>query len=327
MDVFFQKNPSIDWILDVDQQGRVYWLQAGESSKALAEVENVIEWLIQKDAKRNESIAVIGGGTVLDVGLFAASIYQRGVQKWSLPTTLLAAVDAGIGGKNGVNFKGFKNYIGTITQPDFVISDFRVFQTLSTLDVLNGWMEMTKHALIADPELWNTMKQFKTIPSPKAMHPLIEEAAAIKKRMVEADEFEFGLRKTLNFGHTVGHALESAAAVKNADLSHGVAVGLGMIFSLHWSATRTEHLDIQSELIDAAKSIEQWIKSGAPEQARTALQAADCATLWSCMKKDKKNDIRGVQEVSLTKIGHAVWNQPLSFSEFATCWTKAHEGV
>ena len=145
--------------------------------------------------------------------------------------------------------------------------------------------------------------------------------------MVGADEFEFGLRKTLNFGHTVGHALESAAAAQNEELSHGVAVGLGMMFSLHWSATRTEHVDIQSKLIDAAKSIEHWVTAGAPEQARTALQAADCVTLWSCMRKDKKNDTRGVQEVSLTEIGHALWNQPLSFSEFETCWTKAHGGV
>ena len=142
VDEFFQNNNNIPWVEDVHAQGRVYWLKAGELSKRLTEVENILTWLTQNNANRQQSVAVIGGGTVLDAGLFAASIYQRGMQKWSLPTTLLAAVDAGIGGKNGVNFMGFKNYIGTITQPDFVVSDFRVLDSLEAVDVLNGWMEM-----------------------------------------------------------------------------------------------------------------------------------------------------------------------------------------
>ena len=327
VDDFFQNNNNIPWIKDVHAQGRVYWLKAGESSKTLAEVENILAWLTQNNANRQQSVAVIGGGTVLDAGLFATSIYQRGVQKWSLPTTLLAAVDAGIGGKNGVNFMGFKNYVGTITQPDFVVSDFRVFESLDTLHVLNGWMEMAKHALIADPALWHSMKQFETVPPTKTVHTLIRDAAAIKKRLVEADEFESGLRKTLNFGHTVGHALESAAASRSENLSHGIAVGLGMMVSLHWSADQAVDHRIQSELVDAAHCIKHWLNLAVPAYVEIAVNAADLDTLWAFMEKDKKNDTNGVQEVRLTKIGQAEWNQLLSRSAFEISWSSAHRGV
>ena len=327
VDGFFQKSNNIPWIQDVHDQGRVYWLEAGELSKTLAEVENILTWLTQNNANRQQSIAVIGGGTVLDTGLFAASIYQRGVQKWSLPTTLLAAVDAGIGGKNGVNFMGFKNYIGTITQPDFVVSDFRVFESLDAVDVLNGWMEMAKHALIADPALWHSMKQFETVPPTKSMHTLIRDAAAIKKRLVKADEFESELRKTLNFGHTVGHALESAAVSQSENLPHGIAVGLGMMVSLHWSAAQAADPGIQSELLGAADCINRWLNRAVPEYVQIAVNAADLDALWSFMEKDKKNDANGVQEVRLTDIGQAEWNQLLSRSAFGTSWSSAHRGL
>lgn len=327
VDEFFQNNNNIPWVEDVHAQGRVYWLKAGELSKRLTEVENILTWLTQNNANRQQSVAVIGGGTVLDAGLFAASIYQRGMQKWSLPTTLLAAVDAGIGGKNGVNFMGFKNYIGTITQPDFVVSDFRVFDSLEAVDVLNGWMEMAKHALIADPALWDSMKQFETIPPTKTVHILIREAAAIKKRLVEADEYESGLRKTLNFGHTVGHALESAAASRSENLPHGIAVGLGMMVSLHWSADQAADPGIQRELVDAAHCIKRWLTRAAPAYVQIAVNAADLDALWAFMEMDKKNDTNGVQEVRLTNIGQAEWNQLLSRSAFGTSWSSAHGGV
>ena len=323
VDDFFRAQGSIKRINDADEKGLVYWLAAGEKSKTWNGVERVLEWLVKNDVKRSDSIAVVGGGTVLDTGLFAASVYQRGVQKWSIPTTLLAAVDAGIGGKNGVNFMGFKNYIGTITQPDFIVLDFRVLETLSPQDVLNGWMEMTKHALIANPALWQSMKAFRSIPTVQEIHPLIAEATEIKKRLVEADEFESGCRKTLNFGHTVAHALESAAATRGEDLPHGTAVGIGMVFSLHWSAAQSQNATITDELIDAAQRISQWLAASAGEKVQAATQAADLRTLWTFMEKDKKNDAQGVLEIRLTRIGEAEWNQLLTYDAFVACWTAA----
>jgi 3-dehydroquinate synthase len=221
---------------------------------------------------------------------------------------------------------GIKNYVGTITQPDFVLSDFRVFETLNERDVLNGWMEMTKHGLIASAALWNKMKEFKRIPKPSEMHSLIEDASTIKKQLVEADEFEFGLRKTLNFGHTVGHALESVATAQNKGLPHGIAVGLGMMCSLHWSASRAESQDIEGELISASKCIEQWLLAEVPGTVRAIVEGVDLTTLWSFMKKDKKNDALGVQEILLREIGQATWNEPLSFADFETSWSNALGG-
>ena len=323
VDDFFQNNGNIKRINDAAENRRVYWLTAGETCKTWNGVERVLEWLVKNDVKRSDSLAVVGGGTVLDTGLFAASIYQRGIQKWSIPTTLLAAVDAGIGGKNGVNFMGFKNYIGTITQPDFIAFDFRVLETLSPQDVLNGWMEMTKHALIAEPRLWQSMQAFQSLPSIQEIHPLIAEAMEIKKRLVEDDEFETSRRKTLNFGHTVAHALESAAAVRGEDLPHGIAVGIGMVFSLHLSAAQSQNATITNELIDAAQRIGQWLVASAGEQVHVAIKAADVKTLWTFMKKDKKNDAQGVQEIRLTGIGQAEWNQLLTYDAFVASWTAA----
>jgi len=324
VDDFF-KNKSIIFGMDTADQGnRVLWLQAGEKSKTLAQIENILEWLVNSGAKRDQCVAVVGGGTILDIGLFAVSIYQRGLKKWALPTTLLAAVDAGIGGKNGVNFMGFKNYVGTISQPDFVITDARVLDSLEAIDVLNGWMEMVKHALIADPSLWQKMQLFGTIPPLKDMRPLIAEAAAIKQNIVRADPNESGIRKTLNFGHTVAHALESDAVVRSEHLPHGIAVGLGMVFSLHWSAMQAENSKIKSDLLNAAKGIKHWLVDGAPAYVHAAISGTDIQRLWQFMVKDKKNDTQGVQEVRLTSLGSAKWNELLTFTEFEANWTAAH---
>ena len=158
------------------------------------------------------------------------------------------------------------------------------------------------------------------------MHTLIRDAADIKKRLVEADEFESGLRKTLNFGHAVGHALESAAASRSENLPHGIAVGLGMMVSLHWSADQTADPGIQRELVDAAHCIKRWLTRAVPGYVQLAVHAADLDALWVFMEKDKKNDANGVQEVRLTDIGQAEWNQLLSRSAFGTSWSSAHGG-
>ena len=182
---------------------------------------------------------------------------------------------------------GLKNYIGTITQPDVVLSDFRVLETLKPLDVLNGWMEMAKHGLVADTELWDEMKIFDAVPRPQMMHRLIDRAAAVKKRLVESDERENGLRKTLNFGHTVAHALESIASAQKQDLPHGIAVGLGMV-SLHWSATRTNDAATRIELIDAAERIQGWLEQRASDVCPVNHCNGPSRTLWALWKRTRK---------------------------------------
>ena len=170
------------------------------------------------------------------------------------------------------------------------------------------------------------MKIFDAVPRPQMMHRLIDRAAAVKKRLVESDERENGLRKTLNFGHTVAHALESIASAQKQDLPHGIAVGLGMVCSLHWSATRTNDAATRIELIDAAERIQGWLEQGASDEVKSTIAMVQAETLWSHMQKDKKNTTQGVQEVALHNIGRAEWNQPLSFSVFTANWSRVHAG-
>lgn len=323
VDNFFMKSLAFDERRIIEEGGHIHWVEAGESLKNWNEVERILEWMASTGLSRQDTVAVIGGGTVLDVGLFAASIFQRGTHTWSVPTTLLAAVDAGIGGKNGVNFLGLKNYIGTLSQPDFIITDANILSTLPPIEMLNGWMEMAKHALIADAELWENMSSFKTIPASEEMDMLIEAAVRVKTTIVKADEREEGERKTLNFGHTLAHALESRASELNRRLPHGVAVGMGMICALHWSTQASSDSGIKSRFRQAASLLQTWLRAGASELIGQTLDDFDTHETWAIMLKDKKNTQQQVFDVVLEDIGQAVWNRPLTFELFESHWTAA----
>ena len=323
VDNFFRGKEAYDEAWPRSRGGDTLWVEAGEELKSLGAVEQALSWLSERGATRSDSIAVIGGGTVLDYGLFVAAIFQRGMQAWSIPTTLLAAVDAGIGGKNGVNFQGLKNYIGTITQPAAILTDLQALNTLPPLEVMNGWMEMAKHGLIADSDLWLEMSKFTRTPAPSAMHNLIEKAAQVKNQIVSRDGSEMGERKSLNFGHTLAHALESRAAALNRELPHGIAVGMGLVFSLHWSASRMA-TDGQI-MLRAASTIRQWLNNGAESLVAQTLKDFDADATWAYMQKDKKNAQNAVLEVGLKAIGEAHWNIPMTREEFETAWSSAFD--
>ena len=325
VDNYFQGSIAFNDHLIHTEGGHVYWLQAGEASKNWNHIERIIEWMISTGLSRHDKVAVIGGGTVLDVGLFAASIFQRGTLTWSVPTTLLAAVDAGIGGKNGVNFLGLKNYIGTITQPDFILTDVNILNSLPPIEVLNGWMEMAKHALIADAELWKKMSAFQCIPSPGEMDTLIDAAVRVKTTIIESDEREQGLRKTLNFGHTVAHALESRAGALGRALPHGIAVGMGMVCALQWSSQSASCSETQSQFQHAALRIKTWLEAGAGELVNQVVMDFDAGETWTIMLKDKKNADQQVLDIALEVIGQAAWNCPLEWDAFQRCWAAAFQ--
>lgn len=306
-----------------DRGGGTFWVDAGEECKSLATAERALSWLSDQGATRGDTVAVIGGGTVLDLGLFVAAIFQRGMTAWCVPTTLLASVDAGIGGKNGLNFRGLKNYIGTIAQPEIILTDYQVLNSLPALHVLNGWMEMAKHGLIESPALWSKMSGFDAIPLPASMHELIADAADIKKQIVARDERESGERKKLNFGHTLAHALESRAAFLGRDLPHGVAVGIGLVFSLHWSAARANSSPQRHEMHAAATTVLEWLKVGAHELLHQTLSDFDAQSTWTYMQKDKKNAENTVLEVALHAVGEAHWNVPMTREEFDAAWSEA----
>ncbi len=200
----------------------------GESIKTLQTVENICRQLIELKADRSTFLLGVGGGIVSDITGFVAAIYMRGVDFGFVSTTLLSQVDAGVGGKNGVNFDGFKNMIGTFLQPDFVICDVSMLSTLPEREFRAGLAEIIKSAIIANSELFNEL-ELHTLESLRVNRALLSriifESVKIKARIVELDEREAGERRKLNLGHTFAHAIEKNSSVMN----HGEAVAAGMI--------------------------------------------------------------------------------------------------
>ena len=202
-------------------------LPAGEESKSIENVIYIWKQLLEGKAGRDSLLINLGGGTVSDIGGFAASTYKRGIDFINVPTTLLAMIDASIGGKNGINFHNYKNQIGLFSEPESIIVNPDFLKTLDERDVLSGLAEMMKYAFVADPS-------FLDLDADNYLE-YIEKATMTKDEIVGLDMRESGLRKILNFGHTIAHALESYYLDKENCLTHGEAVALGMYSALYLS--------------------------------------------------------------------------------------------
>lgn len=201
-------------------------LKPGEAYKVQATVDSIIAQLIEFQADRSWTLVGIGGGVVTDMTGYAASVYMRGIRFGFVPSTLLAMVDASIGGKNGIDIGPYKNLVGTIRQPAFLLYDVELLKSLPQPEWTNGFAEIIKHAAILDKAMFRDLQATtpaKLQKNRKALATLIERNAKLKSRLVQKDEFEKGDRKLLNFGHTLGHAFETTYA-----LSHGQAISIGM---------------------------------------------------------------------------------------------------
>jgi 3-dehydroquinate synthase len=217
------------WYRDKLPQVPVLSIGCGEAAKTLETVKSLYERLVDLEADRTTFLLGVGGGVVCDVAGFVASTFMRGLRFGFAATTLLAQVDASVGGKNGVNLKGYKNIVGSFSQPEFVLCDMRCLGTLPEAEVANGMAEIVKHALIADPELFSFLEvraEEALALDPPTIEKLVGDSVAIKAHVVGRDERETGERRKLNFGHTFGHALEKAGG-----LSHGEAVSVGMLLA------------------------------------------------------------------------------------------------
>ena len=202
-------------------------------SKTLATIESIFDQLIDLEADRTTFIVGVGGGIVGDVTGFAASTYMRGLGFGFVASSLLAQVDATVGGKNGVNFKGYKNMVGVFNQPQFVIADIAMLDTLPPGEVACGLAEIVKHGCILDADYFDYIENHCDAIAaldPTVMHKLVHGSVVIKADVVAQDEREAGERRKLNFGHTIGHALE-----KTLGISHGAAVGVGMVMAAELS--------------------------------------------------------------------------------------------
>ena len=219
-------------------------LEAGEVTKNLTSVQLVWDFLFKHHATREAVLVNLGGGMITDLGGFAAATYMRGIRFVNIPTTLLAMVDASSGGKTGFDYKGVKNAIGTFTPPLATLIHLDFLRTLPAEELLSGFAEMLKHALIASQEEWVNLLQLlqEELPHEQLVEALgstgvLQASIAIKEKVVAQDPHETGLRKILNFGHTVGHAIESAALEHNA-LPHGYCVLWGMVAEVYLSVVK-----------------------------------------------------------------------------------------
>jgi 3-dehydroquinate synthase len=201
----------------------------GEANKTISGVEKIWQMLTQGKAMRNSLLICLGGGVITDIGGFAAATYKRGMDFLHIPTTVLAMVDAAIGGKTGVNLDSVKNQVGTFAQPKsiFVFTEF--LETLPKRQMLSGYAEMLKHALTDSPAHFDDLLKLNS-PFNACIETSIFRSAAVKTKVVEQDPSEGGIRKVLNFGHTIGHAIEAFSQKNDADpLLHGEAVAIGLV--------------------------------------------------------------------------------------------------
>ena len=267
-------------------------LKAGEEYKVQATADGIIHQLIELEADRQTTLVGMGGGVITDITGYVASVYMRGIAFGFVPTSLLAMVDASIGGKNGIDAGVYKNMVGVIRQPNFLLHDVGLLKSLPDTEWQNGFAEIIKHAAIKDAAMFSLLEKndlgaFQK--NKKMIAALVERNARIKIKVVQNDEFEKGERKLLNYGHTLGHALEN-----QYQLSHGHAVSIGMAYAAEISRqltgfTQTERL---------VKVIHQY---GLP-----AFTKFDKEKVFAVLKMDKKRERKDISYILLDKIGKGV---------------------
>jgi 3-dehydroquinate synthase len=274
----------------------------GEKNKTLRTIDYVMGKLVEAEADRSTFIVGIGGGIVCDVTGFAASIYMRGIPFGFVSTTLLSQVDASVGGKNGVNFEGFKNMIGVFNQPEFVLCDTKMFSTLDNEEFRSGFAEIIKAGAIKDASLFTYCKSHfheALEMNSDVINHMVYESVKIKACVVEADERETGERRLLNFGHTFAHSIE-----KMTGMLHGNAVSIGMVL-----ATRVSQQLGMISKNDANEIITVITSYGLPVRSEIPVEK-----LFDAMKQDKKREGESIYLILLERIGHAV-SRKVSYKE------------
>lgn len=267
-------------------------LKPGEEYKVQATVDAVLVKLIEMEADRTTTLVGVGGGVITDITGYVASVYLRGVKFGFVPTSVLSLVDASIGGKNGIDVGLYKNMVGTIRQPSFILHDMVFLNSLPQVEWENGFAEIIKHACIKDAAMFaelegNTLKQYQN--RQKSICALIQRNAIIKTKVVQKDEFEKGKRRLLNFGHTLGHALET-----QYELLHGQAISIGMTYACHISEKLTGFKET-TRVVDLLE------KYNLPTYA-----SFDKQKVFDVLKMDKKRERKEMNLVLLEKIGKGV---------------------
>ena len=290
---------------------------ATDTHKTLESLAHVWEELGIGGATRHSLLINIGGGMVTDLGGFAASTFKRGINYINIPTTLLAMVDASVGGKTGINFRGLKNEIGVFNNASTVILDTQFLKTLDAENICSGYAEMLKHGLISDEKMWAELMNFELEqPDLKQLSRMVADSVAVKERIVAEDPTEKGIRKALNLGHTVGHAFESFA-LKRQPVLHGYAVAWGLICELYLSCIKTGF---------PTDKMHQTVRFIKEHYGMMTIVCDDYPTLLELMTHDKKNVAGTINFTLLGGIGDIRINQTATKEEICEALDFYREG-
>jgi len=286
------------------ENSQLIFIKSGEAHKTISTCENIWQTLTEAVADRQALLINLGGGVICDMGGFCARTYKRGINFWNIPTTLLSQVDASIGGKLGVDFGSFKNQIGLFSEPDQILIDSIFLKSLPQEEIISGYAEIIKHALIKDENMFNELLGYdlKSI----NWESLVPRAVTIKKSIVEQDPGENGLRKILNFGHTIGHAIESHFLAKETPIKHGEAIAIGMIAETSISVDKGLLTEDNGRLIiDFLNNI--FPKMNIDEEAMSKIT--------QLAFQDKKNVGGKIKAALLSGIGNGIYDIEITESE------------
>ena len=275
-------------------------LKSGEENKSISQISEIWNFLNHQKATRNDIIFLLGGGIICDMGAFATSTFKRGLDFVNIPTSLLAMVDAAIGGKTGFNFNHFKNNIGTFNHPVKIFNDVMFLKTLPKNELLSGMAEVFKHAIISDLSLWKYLKEnsFNNLD----YNFLIKKSADLKIKVVQQDPYEKGIRKSLNLGHTVGHAIESYLLEKKTPTMHGFAVAKGLIIE-SFIAYKV-HLTSEQNFLEIKNVLNNYF-------GENLNLNIEISRIISLMKGDKKNSNQKINFTLPVSIGSVLIDQEI----------------
>jgi 3-dehydroquinate synthase len=311
LQLFFHSNSHSRIAILVDQNSKKYCypilknlpnhvvieIKDGEENKTIETCAKIWSSLTDLKFDRKDLLINLGGGVIGDMGGFCARTYKRGIDFINIPTTLLSQVDASIGGKLGIDFQGFKNHIGLFSNPDLVIIDPIFLKTLPNEQLKSGYAEVIKHHLIADHDGWSKLKSSDWHLS--NWKNIIEHSIDIKKSIVRKDPTEKNERKLLNFGHTIGHAVETYMLNTNSPLLHGEAIAIGMICESHVAYQKNMiEMNILIQITDFIKKVYE----------KVSLTKSMENQLFETMLQDKKNNNDTIMAVLIDEIGSARWD-------------------
>ena len=293
-------------------------IKATDTHKNLDTLSQVWQALSNGGATRHSLMINLGGGMVTDLGGFAASTFKRGIDFINIPTTLLAMVDASVGGKTGINFGGLKNEIGVFSDSRFVIINTQFLDTLDHDNICSGYAEMLKHGLISDERTWAELVTFNIDnPDLSQLQHMVADSIKVKERIVETDPHEHGIRKALNLGHTMGHAFESFAMRRGTPILHGYAVAYGLISELYMSARKTAF---------PTDRMHQTVRFIRENYGTLNITCDDYPTLIELMRHDKKNTSGIINFTLLGNVGDIRINQTANEEEIKEALDFFREG-